>query len=154
MDGQDRPLLIAPPSETFPLRKKAVGVILCDRRGKAFVRKRTSEEGMERWELSAETFIRSGEAKEEAAERAVGETLGLSGMLPGLAVSAAFKPAGGCVSLTVFIVGLPEAVSPVSLPEGHFLDHEELGGMAETFPDLFSPALLWAIRTGCLWKRR
>lgn len=154
MDGQDRPLLIAPSSETFPLRKKAVGVILCDRRGRAFVRKRTSEEGVETWELSAETFIRSGEAREEAAERAARETLGLADILSGLAVPATFRPAEGSVSLTVFLAELPEGVPAVSLPEGHFLDHEELGGMAETFPDLFSPALLWAIRTGCLWKRR
>ena len=33
-------------------------------------------------------------------------------------------------------------------------DGEELEGMTETFPDLFSPALLWAIQTGCLWKHR
>ncbi len=154
VDEQDRPLLIAPPSETLPLRKKAVGVIFCDRRGKAFVRKRVSEDGTESWELSAETCIRSGEAKEEALERAVLETLGIAGVSSGLSVPAAFRPAGGHVSLTLFIAEFPEGLPPVSLPEGHFLDHEELEGMAEAFPELFSPALLWAVRTDCLWKRR
>lgn len=154
VDEQGRPLLIAPPSEAFSLRKKAVGVILCDSRGRAFVRRRTSEEGVETWALSAETFIRSGEAKDEAAERAVRETPGLSNLASGLAVSATFKLTEGLVSLTLFLAELTEGLSPASLPEGHFLDHEELGGMAESFPDLFSPALLWAIRTGCLEKHR
>ena len=87
-------------------------------------------------------------------ERAVRETLGLSNVPSGGAVSAAFKPAGETVSLTLFIAELPGGLPPVSLPEGHFLDREELEGMTETFPDLFIPALLWAIQTGCLWKHR
>lgn len=153
-DERDRPLLIAPSSDAFPLRKKAVCAVLCDRRGRAFVRRRMSEEGMETWDISAETFVRSGEAREEAVERAVRETLGLSNVPSGVAVSAAFKPAGETVSLTLFIAELPGGLPPVSLPEGHFLDREELEGMTETFPDLFSPALLWAIQTGCLWKHR
>ena len=79
MDERDRPLLIAPSSDAFPLRKKAVCAVLCDRRGRAFVRRRMSEEGMETWDISAETFVRSGEAREEAVERAVRETLGPRG---------------------------------------------------------------------------
>ena len=154
VDERDRPLLIAPSSDAFPLRKKAVCAVLCDRRGRAFVRRRMSEEGMETWDISAETFVRSGEAREEAVERAVRETLGLSNVPSGVAVSAAFKPAGETVSLTLFIAELPGGLSPVSLPEGHFLDREELEGMTETFPDLFSPALLWAIQTCLLYTSR
>ena len=85
-----------------------------------------SEEGMETWDNSAETFVRSGEAREEAVARAVRETLGLSTVPSGVAVSAAFKPAGETVSLTLFIAELPGGLPPVSLPEGHFLDREEL----------------------------
>lgn len=33
VDERDRPLLIAPSSDAFPLRKKAVCAVLCDRRG-------------------------------------------------------------------------------------------------------------------------
>ena len=114
MDERDRPLLIAPSSDAFPLRKKAVCAVLCDRRGRAFVRRRMSEEGMETWDISAETFVRSGEAREEAVERAVRETLGLSNVPSGVAVSAAFKPAGETVSLTLFIAELPGGLPPVS----------------------------------------
>ena len=153
-DEHDRPLLIASPSEAFPLRRKTVGAVLCDRRGRAFVRRRTSERGVETWDISAETYVRSGEAREEAVGRAVRETLGLSNVPFGEAVPTAFKPAGGNVSLTLFLAELPGILPPDSLREGHFLDREELVGMAETFPDLFSPVLLWAIGTGCLWKRR
>lgn len=154
VDERDRPLLIAPSSGTFPLRKKAVCAVLCDKWGRAFVRRRMSEEGMETWDISAETFVRSGEAREEAVERAVRETLGLSNVSSGGAVFAAFKPAGETVSLTLFIAEFPGGLPPIPLPEGYFLDREELEGMTETFPDLFSPALLWVIQTGCLWKHR
>lgn len=101
-DERDRPLLIAPSSDAFPLRKKAVGAVLCDRRGRAFVRRRMSEEGMETWDLSAETFVRSGEAREEAVERAVRETLGLSNVPSGVAGFRSLQAfRGKCLTHTV-----------------------------------------------------
>lgn len=154
VNERDRPLLIAPSPDTLSLRKKVICAVLCDRRGRAFIQRRMSEEGMETWDISVETFVRSGEAREEAVERAVRETLGLFNVSSGVAVSAAFKSAGETVSLTLFIAELLGGLPPVSLSEGHFLNREELEGMMETFPDLFSPALLRAIQVGCLWKYR
>ena len=153
VDERDRPLLIAPSSDAFPLRKRRSVPSCATGRGRAFVRRRMSEEGMETWDISAETFVRSGEAREEAVERAVRETLGLSNVPSGVAVSRPSSLPGNCLTHTVHCRTSGRLAS-VSLPEGHFLDREELEGMTETFPDLFSPALLWAIQTGCLWKHR
>ena len=153
VDERDRPLLIAPSSDASLCVKSG----LCRpvrQAGQGVVRRRMSEEGMETWDISAETFVRSGEAREEAVERAVRGDVGPVQCTLGGGGFRSFKPAGETVSLTLFIAELPGGLPPVSLPEGHFLDREELEGMTETFPDLFSPALLWAIQTGCLWKHR
>lgn len=154
VDERDRPLLIAPSSDAFPLRKKAVCAVLCDRRGRAFVRRRMSEEGMETWDISAETFVRfrRSEGRSRRARR-TGDVGPVQCTLGGGGFRGLQACRGNCLTHTVHCRtsgGLP----PVSLPEGHFLDREELEGMTETFPDLFSPALLWAIQTGCLWKHR
>ena len=132
-DERDRPLLIAPSSDAFPLRKKAVGAVLCDRRGRAFVRRRMSEEGMERGTFPLKhSFVPAKRGKRPSS--APYARRWACPMYSGVAVSAAFKPSGENVSLTLFIAELPGALPPVSLPEGHFLDREELEGMTKRFP--------------------
>ena len=146
VDETDRPLLLAAAAaEGLPLRKKMAGVVLRDAEGRAFVRR---EPGVRRtWRLSALTSVRSGEAREEAAERALAEW-GVS--VEGLTELATFRPEA--VSLTLFEALLPEGAREKL--EGTLLDRDELCGLAAEFPELFAEEWLWVVRSGCLWETR
>ncbi len=145
VDETDRPLLLAAAAVGLPLRKKMAGVVLRDAEGRTLVRRESGERAT--WRLSALTPVRSGEAREEAAERALAE-LGVSA--EGLTELATFRPEA--VSLTLFEAPLPEGAREKL--EGTLLDCDELRGLAAEFPELFAEEWLWVVRSGCLWETR
>ena len=99
--------------------------------------------------LSALTPVRSGEAREEAAERALAE---LDVPAEGLTELATFRPEAGRVSLTLFEASMPEGARETL--NGTLLDRDELCGLAAGFPELFTEEWLWIVRSGCLWETR
>ena len=149
VDEADRPLLLAAAAEGIPLRKKMAGVVLRDAEGRVLARREAEEGASGAWRLSALTPVRSGEAREEAAERALAE---LDVPAEGLTELATFRPEAGRVSLTLFEASMPEGARETL--NGTLLDRDELCGLAAGFPELFTEEWLWIVRSGCLWETR
>ena len=89
--------------------------------------------------MPAAAFVRFGESREQAAERALKERAGLSA--GDMQAEGTLK--NDAMELQIFRIVLPEGETSRN---GILLDAEERHGMAEAFPELLSPALLWAIR--------
>jgi isopentenyl-diphosphate delta-isomerase len=99
------------------------------------------------WDFSARGQVLAGEARTSAAARLLQEALGLpdaqaeeQAVLPPLA----FEGARQCILFTVVQRGAQFS----SRAEGMFVDKDELAGLAEHFPDLLSPCLLWCVQNG------
>jgi isopentenyl-diphosphate delta-isomerase len=99
------------------------------------------------WDFSARGPVLAGEAGTSAAARLLREALSLPDMQPvrqAVLPSLAFEGARRCILFTAAQRG--GQVS--SRTEGMFVDKDELAGLAEHFPDLLSPCLLWCVQNG------
>lgn len=156
-DERDRPLLLGPRSEAarLGLWHRVVGVLLFDAAGRVYVRKRTAslEAYPVRWDLSATGPVHVGESREGTSHRLL--ALGISIREAELTPLVAFKLAQSDVRLHVTLFSArsrTEEPRPNAelVSEGMFLDKDERAGLALHFPDLLTPALLWAIRNNWL----
>lgn len=153
-DDADRPLLLAPRSAArrLGLTHRVAGVVLRDARRRVCVRRRGAVDGPRRWDLSAIAHVRRGEAREDAARRALETETGIREAV--LIELAAFVPADAeeSVRVTLFSArSARELPDPERTGEYMFLDADELEGLAGQMPELLTPALLWAVRSGSLW---
>ena len=151
LDQQGRPLLLMPKQMalTKNMPHRVALAILRDRGGRLWLahRPRQKPDGPHCWDFSARGQVLAGEARVSAAARLLKEALGLPDAQPvpqAVLPPLAFEGAGQCLLFTAVQRG--GQVS--SRSEGMFVDKDELAGLAEHFPDLLHPSLLWCVQNG------
>ena len=151
LDQQGRPLLLMPKQAAIAKNMPhcVALVSLCERGGRLWLtRGRRQKPYPQRyWDFSARGQVLAGEAQASAAARLLAETLGLPDTQPvphAVLPSLAFEGARRCILFTAVQRGRQVP----SRAEGMFVDQDELTGLAEHFPDLLSPCLLWCIQNG------
>lgn len=139
VDAQNRPLLVAPlgAAAALGLPFCVAGVALRDTKGRVFVRRNA----LGRWDLSVTGVVRAGEAPEDAALREAAAVLGLSGIR---LVRVAERLPSGTAPNRRLILFLAGPATPVTAPDGMFLDAVELDGLIAWFPELLASDLQWA----------
>jgi isopentenyl-diphosphate delta-isomerase len=151
LDPQGRPLLLMPKQMALArnMPHRVVLVALRERGGRLWLTRRFEPDNPSFLDFSARGQVLAGEARASAAARLLEETLGLPDTQPvPLAVlpSLALEGARQCFLFTAVQRG-----GQVSFrTEGMFVDKDELAGLAEHFPDLLSPCLLWCVQNGYL----
>jgi isopentenyl-diphosphate delta-isomerase len=151
LDQQGRPLLLMPKQVALArdMPHRVALVSLRERGGRLWLTRsaRQKPDNSRYWDFSARGQVLAGEARTSAAARLLQEVLGLpdtqaeeQAVLPPLA----FEGARQCILFTAVLRG---AQHPF-LAEGMFVDKDELDGLAEHFPDLLSPCLLWCVQNG------
>ena len=100
------------------------------------------------WDLYT-GFVLAGEAREDAANRLL-ETLAIIG---GLAVVHIADRTDSHARLALFVAALPAGVYPAH-PSQELLevDADELRGLVRDAPELFSDELVWAEKSGMLFR--
>lgn len=176
-DGKDRPIACLPPE--LVLRQglffRMVTVVLRTRDNKVLLRKRTAGPlgfcGC--WDGYTD-FVRVGESRMDAAVRLLPHPLGLRSFSLSRvqAVTERHEPVFAqkrrrehprkspeklaMAHLSLFTTNFPVAFSPArTAGEGHaFLevDKDELHGLIREVPELFTRELVWATRTGMLFR--
>jgi len=156
LDQQDRPLLLMPTqtalAENLPHRVALVN--LRDRGGRLWLahRPRQTLDNSYCWDFAARGHVLAGEARISAAARLLEEALGLLDTQPvpqAVLPPLAFEGTGRCILFSAVQRG--GQVS--SRADGMFVDKDELAGLAEHFPDLLSPCLLWCMQNGYLERK-
>jgi len=153
LDQQGRPLLLMPKQTALArdMPHRMALVALRERGGRLWLARNPKQtpDTPHCWDFSARGQILAGEARASAAARLLEEALGLSDAQPlpqAVLPPLAFEGARQCILFTAVQRG--EQVA--SKGEGMFVDKDELDGLAEHFPDLLSPCLLWCVQNGYL----
>ena len=153
LDQQDRPLLLMPKERVLDrhMPHRVALVILRERGGRLWLahKVRQKPDSLYCLDFSARGQVLAGEARACAAARLLKEALGLPDAQPvqqAVLPSLAFEGAGQCVLFTAVQRGGQVA----SRAEGMFVDKDELAGLAEHFPGLLHPCLLWCVQNGHL----
>lgn len=157
-DDQDRPLVIMPTNEAGRqrLRRRVVLVALYDSRGRLCLQRRSPHKLIHPgcWDLSATGHVRAGESRDEAALRELSEGLAVTGVRLRHIATLAASQATANTHVTLFEAsgyrGLPIPCTD-EVTEVTFTDADELQGLITHFPDLLTPALLWAAQHGHLF---
>jgi len=151
LDQQGHPVLLMPKQAAVARNMPhcVALVSLCARGGRLWLTHRRRQKSGQRpcLDFSARGQVLAGEARASAAARLLAETLGLPDAQPVLQAvlpPLAFEGARRCMLFTAVQRG-----GHVSFrAEGMFVDKDELAGLAEHFPDLLSPCLLWCVQNG------
>ena len=151
LDQQDRPLLLMPKQAAVArnMPHRVALVSLRERGGRLWLtrRPRHKSDNQQCWDFSARGQVLAGEAQASAAARLLEEALGLPDAQPvpqAVLPPLAFEGARRCILFTAVRRG-----GQVSFrAEGMFVDKDELTGLAEHFPDLLNPCLLWCVQNG------
>lgn len=160
-DGYDRPLLLCPLDAALrrKLPRRIVLVGLRDVRGRLFLPRRAlhlaRHPGL--WDISVTGDVLAGESREGAALRELRTRLGVAGARTRAVASLPYRDsAGASLSATFFLAG-PAASTPQPDPEsvcdGMFVDADELGGLVRHQPELLTPELIWAARSGWIFGK-
>lgn len=151
-DEQQGLLFLAPAVDAarLCLWRKVAGVALHLSDGRLLVcRRPSSGKCAGRLDLSGVTCIRPGEAREEAALRAL-DWVGVPFSLKCLAETR-IADRRLCASLWGGVI--PFLFLPAAERAGVLaLDRDEMEGIALAEPELLTPALLWSVRSGHLWS--
>jgi isopentenyl-diphosphate delta-isomerase len=151
LDQKGHPLLLMPKREVLArdLPHRVALVLLRVGGGRLWLARGTGRKGDDPryWDFSTRGQVLAGEAGTSAAARLLREALNLPDTQPvrqAALPSLAFEGARCCILFTAAWRG--GQVS--SRAEGMFVDKDELAGLAEHFPDLLSPCLLWCVQNG------
>ena len=101
-------------------------------------------------DFSVRAHVLSGEARESTVERLLEKELGISGTQPLLRAVFPLLEGEDRRHFSLFIAGRRGMQALPTASGGLFLDKDELAGLAEHFPDLLHPSLLWCIREAWL----
>lgn len=155
-DAYDRPLMLVP--EALARRKKLSRryVLLClrDTKGRIYLQRRafTLSQHPGLWDVSISGPVHAGESREGAALRALHHSLGLTRTRVTAVASLPYVDSDGSSLSTTFFLAGPTSVKPTPNPEsvadGMFLDMDEIQGVVRHQPDMLTPELLWALRSG------
>jgi isopentenyl-diphosphate delta-isomerase len=151
LDQRGRPLLLVP-KQTAQARNmphRVALVILRERGGRLWLvrRPRQKTDRQRYWDFSARGQVLAGEAQESAAARLLQEALDMPDTQPILQAVLPHLPFEGARQCTLFTV-IRRGGQVFSQHDGMFVDKDELTGLAEHFPDLLSPCLLWCVQKG------
>ena len=153
LDQQGRPLLLMPKQVALSknMSHRMALASLRERGGRLWLARSRGQkpDNSHCWDFSVRGQVLAGEAQASAVARLLKASLGLAdaqpvqqAVLPPLAFEGAWR-------LTLFtVVRRGGQVSPKA--EGMLVDKDELAGLAEHFPDLLSPCLLWCVQNGYL----
>ena len=150
VDQLGRPFLLMPRQTALDrnMPHRVALVSLRERGGRLWLTKlRPRPDNPPCWDFSARGQILAGEARTSAAARLLEETLGLPETQPvqqAVLPSLAFEGARQCILFTAVQRGGHLSFRA----EGMFVDKDELAGLAEHFPDLLSPCLIWCLQNG------
>ena len=153
LDQRGRPLLLMPKQAAVARNMPhcVALVSLRERGGRQWLTRRRQHKPDKRQYLdfSARGQVLAGEARASAAARLLEEALGLQDAQPvpqAVLPPLAFEGARRCILFTAVLRG----GQVFSRAEGMFVDKDELAGLAEHFPDLLNPSLLWCVQNGYL----
>jgi len=151
LDQRGRPLLLMPKqtAQAQDLPHRVALALLRESGGRLWLARRPGHtpDKPPCWDFSARGPVPAGEAGTSAAARLLQAALGLPDLQPVRRAALpplAFEGARRCILFTAVRRG--GQVS--SRGEGMFVDQDELAGLAEHFPDLLSPCLLWCVQNG------
>ena len=160
-DSDDRPLMVTPihAARRLGLCCRLVGVLVFDTRKRLWIRRRhdagTPFFGL--WHVSTSDFVRTGEAREDVAKRRFEALFPNPAPQSGLDAWLACRPLRlwqassripGCERLQVTLYRAPD-VPETLLMRQHgnadqmLLSMQELDGLVNQAPELFSPVLRW-----------
>ena len=152
-DGRDGPLLLmgqrAAVEQKLPHRQAAV--LLRDRGGRVLLSRLAPKEpeAARFWDVSACGPVPAGEARESVVIRLLEQRFGFSGAEPVFRAVVPPLIAGDTTHLTLFSVICRD--TRIFLMEARMLlDRDEIMGLVEHFPEIFTPCLLWCVREGYL----
>ncbi len=138
-------------AEAQKLPQRRITAALFDHAGRIRLSRRAlGETGGHVWDFSAQGAVLAGEAREDAAARLLEEQLGLSGLQPVPRAELPPQVTGGAQWVSLFVAGRRGAHLERIQGAGMFLDKDERTGLAEHFPELLSPGLLYCIKSGLL----
>jgi isopentenyl-diphosphate delta-isomerase len=101
----------------------------------------------ERWGSSVAAYLHAGESYEQAAERRLGEELGLEGELDRVGKTRMHDERSlKFVELYTLLDGPAEIREPDHIEELRYWAHDELEEAIETSPDSFTPTFLHVFR--------
>ncbi len=140
------------------LQRRVVLVSLRDTHGGIFLQRRAlaSSRHPGLWDLSVTGNVMAGESLEGAALRELEHCLGIQGATVKATASLPYSVSDGVnVSADFFLAG-PTALKPRLNPaiacDGMFVSADELRGFVEHQPDMLTPELAWAVRSGWVGK--
>ena len=156
-DNEDRPLMCMPPDAVLRqrLHRRIVCIALHTGKNTLLLHKRADSmlEHQGAWDLYTGSVL-MGEAREDAALRLLQDKTGLEDF--SLTFAAARKGSREAPShVALFTARLPQGMLP--LGEEHDIlevDADELAGLVQHTPELFTPALQWAAESGCLFRKK
>lgn len=160
-DGYDRPLMLTPLPAALrrKLPRRIVLVGIRDSHSRLFLVRRalhlTRHPGL--WDISVTGDVLAGESLEGAALRELRQRLGVTVTRIRSVASLPYTDNGGAsLSATFFLAG-PVSSPPYPTPEivcdSMFVDAAELHGLVRHQPDLLTPELIWATRSGWVFGK-
>lgn len=162
VDAQDRPFMVMPvqyvhdKAQRQPLAYRIVLTILFNNEQKVYLQRRAKTKQLYpgKWELSSTGHVMAGESREDAAIREVREELNINVGSLVLRECLSASEATDYAWITLFAGWSGDCVprpNPQEVEEGMFVDREELFSMVEHFPELCTPAVLWATQNGYIF---
>lgn len=160
-DGYDRPLMLTPLSAALrrKLPRRIVFVGIRDSHSRLFLTRRAlhlaRHPGL--WDISVTGDVLAGESLEGAALRELRQRLGIAVTSIRSVASLPYADSGGAsLSATFFLAGpvsSPPSPAPEIVCDGMFVDADELRGLVRHQPDLLTPELIWAVRSGWVFDK-
>lgn len=153
----DRPFAVLSTVEAHRqlLPHRSVVVLTYDENGRLLLRKRGADGTFPgRWDVSAGGHVLPGESREDAAQREIGEKLGLRAGQLTLAYELRGKPETGLEFLSVYIAGRLNGMTRVSagtVPENMYADRDEMNYLAENYRELLAPRIVYCWEKGLLF---
>lgn len=137
--------------------RSMVQVIIISTQGKYLIQKRAA--GLElnpgMWDLSAVAHVMAGQSRMGAAIKALWDGLGLSGPRLKEVSALPYQDQAGAKLSASFFVSEPARATPVLNPglssDYMFLDRDELLGLSQVQPEIFTTELAWAVRSGWIF---
>jgi 8-oxo-dGTP pyrophosphatase MutT (NUDIX family) len=153
LDQHGRPLLLMPKHTALAwnMPHRVALVSLRERNGRLWLTRRLQKQPDKPscWDFSARGQILAGEAQASAAARLLEEALGLRDAQP---VPQTVLPPLACEGTRqcILFTAVQRGGQAPAQRDGMFVDKDELAGLAEHFPDLLDPCLLWCVQHGTI----
>ena len=157
VDDRNRPLAVLPKDLVHRqlLRHRSVQVLVFNTEKKIYLQRRHQLKQFfpGRWDVSARTHLRVGEAAHDAALRILREELQLEVDTPQLARTLPSCPETGFEQVSIYVVSrntLPIIPNTEEVSEGYYFSREELTCLIKEFKELLTPNLVTLWEAGLL----